>query len=449
MKMNLVEDIDSIQFEYSDLTRGIESAAFKEVKECLDFIQPTQVHYRIVVNDTITNEDSIDDLLRTLDSFLDDDTNTHSYKIQIEFSKIQQSEFLIYSPEAFVKSMPTNFNEILRKLSYVKVRSSSIKTRESEYRLPIIDARLDGTANIPLILSENRFKPEDAHELAKAMANEPVLSKFFKLISCQYCLACLASSFDFNTPRNFYTFDGYASLVSTTENDENYISRFEAIFQVYEIVFADNNFNTRLGLLRNLVSLKHVENISQIFDDSLIKSLHSNYQIYLRENIKQYIEVKNKSIELMHGLVDKAADKFEDKQKSHQKALVGLATFYFSAIIGKVVLKSNVDMLSFEFAVISTLFMFFVFWFVHASKVTLEKSRNQLSNQVTILKNRYKNILHDTEIDEIFDNQQIDECFDESNDFLSTTTYNAILIVPIVVLWITIIVKYSLVAAQT
>ena len=83
MKMNLVEDIDSIQFEYSDLTRGIESAAFKEVKECLDFIQPTQVHYRIVVNDTITNEDSIDDLLRTLDSFLDDDTNTHSYKIQI------------------------------------------------------------------------------------------------------------------------------------------------------------------------------------------------------------------------------------------------------------------------------------------------------------------------------------------------------------------------------
>ncbi len=86
--------------------------------------------------------------------------------------------------------------------------------------------------------------------------------------------------------------------------------------------------------------------------------------------------------------------------------------------------------------------MFFVFWFVYSSKKTLEKSRIQLTTQVNILKNRYKNILHDTEVNEIFDSQDIDNCFDESNDFISTTMYNTILIGPIFFLWAATIVNY-------
>ena len=127
-----------------------------------------------------------------------------------------------------------------------------------------------------------------------------------------------------------------------------------------------------------------------------------------------------------------------------EKALVGLATFYFSVFVGKVILNKDIDLLSFEFALISTFFMFFVFWFVFSSKKTLDKSRIQLTNQVDILKNRYKNILHDTEVNEIFDSQDIDNCFDESNDFISTTMYNVILVAPVVLLWIATIIKYCL-----
>lgn len=442
MKRHLIEDFDSIKFEYTELTKGIKPSEFNEITNCIEFINPNEVHYRIINNDTATIEDSIEDLMETLDSFLDDDKNTNKYKIQIEIIKIHESKFFIYSPRAFLNTLPSNLGEILKKLSHIQSSSDFLVTTQASYEIPDIDWKLDKSANIPSILSENSFKPEHAHELAQALNKDHVLSNFFKLITSQYSLACLASSFSFDTPRNNYTFDGYASLVSTTDTDDNYHTSFNVIFEAYSIVFADNNFNTRLGLLRNLVSLKHVENVSEIFDDNLIKSLHSNYQIYLRENIKQYIEVKNKSIELMHSLVDKAANKFEEKQKNHQKALVGLATFYFSGFVGKIILNKNIDLLSFEFALISTFFMFFVFWFVYSSKKTLEKSRIQLTTQVNILKNRYKNILHDTEVNEIFDSQDIDNCFDESNDFISTTMYNTILIGPIFFLWAATIVNY-------
>ena len=54
------------------------------------------------------------------------------------------------------------------------------------------------------------------------------------------------------------------------------------------------------------------------------------------------------------------------------------------------------------------------------------KLKDRLINEMLRLKERYKNIMHETELDEIFDKKDIELSFDESDCFVSHLTFQLI-----------------------
>jgi len=62
--------------------------------------------------------------------------------------------------------------------------------------------------------------------------------------------------------------------------------------EIFDWVYTDGNYTDKIGLARNLISI-HLKNDNLLtLDEGTIHSLESGYDIYLKDNVKQYIEIK-------------------------------------------------------------------------------------------------------------------------------------------------------------
>jgi hypothetical protein len=435
MESNVKEDFNSYKYELNKLKSSLNDDALAEVIKVDNFFDQEDKLFQIFNNGIeLSTSKSIENLKSEFNDFISTYDPHDNYKIVLTCNKNINSSFKIYSAESFVKDLPIDINEQLRMWSECLEASNKIITLNGTISLENINPSSIPDKSLPQILASYKVSPEHVNHMVENLNS--TLGDYCKILLSKYCLLALSSSNTTNCEdRNSYTFEGYARVVTRTSEDKDYIDAHENIYDVYKLIFIDANFNTRLGLLRNIISVKTSDKLVDIFDADIIKVLHSNYQIYLRDNIKQYIEVKNKTIELMHSLIIKATDRFEEQQKSYQKVAAALSMYIFTVIIGRFIFKSDTNVFSLEITSISTLFIVFSIVYLEFSQKGLVSSENKLIKNLTNLKIRYSNIMHKTELEEIFDQNELQECFDESNNFLSHMIYQVGLIVLITLIW--------------
>ena len=83
------------------------------------------------------------------------------------------------------------------------------------------------------------------------------------------------------------------------------------LFKIYAWAYASGGSADRIGLARNVLSL-HIDRLQDVAKElGLWNAIYSNYQVYLKENVASYLEIKNKISEFLiesttkaHNLVD-------------------------------------------------------------------------------------------------------------------------------------------------
>ena len=96
-----------------------------------------------------------------------------------------------------------------------------------------------------------------------------------------------------------------------------------------------------MGIARNLISLHVTDSQMMNVDMGLIHSIQSGYQIYLRDNVKQYIELKNKLIEFVNDLSKKAAEQGKALSESLAKNFTAFSSFLLSVVIVKAISQKD------------------------------------------------------------------------------------------------------------
>jgi hypothetical protein len=105
------------------------------------------------------------------------------------------------------------------------------------------------------------------------------------------------------------TIKGYRQVVGTLILDsEDHKVSAEKYYELYKWAYGEGTVVDRLGIIRNLLSI-HIEgNDYNKIKDGAMDAVLSNYTIYLKENVKQYIELKNKLSEQIQKQSEKASD---------------------------------------------------------------------------------------------------------------------------------------------
>ena len=154
--------------------------------------------------------------------------------------------------------------------------------------------------------------------------------------------ACLLAS-------NSFIQDGKLKLQIMGQRSMEYHDTLENIqgnnnlYKIYNWIYSGGSIVDKVIIARNIICLHcKYESLLNI-SDGVMASIQTNYNLYLRDNVTQYLELKNKVAEFITDIVSRTgeyATEMLDKFKTNLLAILG---FLFSVILANIVSDQPLD----------------------------------------------------------------------------------------------------------
>lgn len=184
---------------------------------------------------------------------------------------------------------------------------------------------------------------------------------------------------------------------------------------IYEWVYSDGPFVDKIGIARNVISI-HIkeENISTL-ERGTCHSAQSGYDLYLKDNVKQYIEVKNKIADVLYTQSEKASGITKDMFTMFKTSMWTFLSFFLMSFLVKVIekkseIKSLHEIFNFNLAtsVIGfSLVVISIFYLIFARKEVSDEKR-RLNSKYMEIENRYKDLLNEKDLQKILTQSNVD-----------------------------------------
>lgn len=250
--------------------------------------------------------------------------------------------------------------------------------------------------------------PDDLHprEIKNGRRWEPTLT----ILANAMAFAFMADYCAFEEGNNLrYKINGYKAVGGKIPCKELCSRTFMAAYKIYSWAYVGGATSDKLGLLRNILSLHLDENEKPQFDAGVLQSIRSGYEIYLKKNVAQYIDIKNKLSEFLTNLSKDAMKEVSEYGVALKQSLGALVTFFITVIIVKSVSTSGngaifdreITGLAYAAIVCSGIYLgvVLVLFNLELTRVTEKHGR---------IRGRYKDLLDSKDLDSIFeDNREL------------------------------------------
>lgn len=179
-------------------------------------------------------------------------------------------------------------------------------------------------------------------------------------------------------------------------------------YKIYSWIYTDGNAVDKSLIARNIISLHCQYSKLSDIDEKILSSIQSNYKIYLKENVSQYIEVKNKLAEFICDVVSKTGDYATMLLSDLKKNLIAIFGFLFTVILANIVSSKPLENI-FTRDITLILEVVLVGSIIYLIICNLE-ARYKLKKAAAsyqLLKENYSSILSDVDLQEIFNNDKL------------------------------------------
>ncbi|ASV35969.1 hypothetical protein CI807_07155 [Pseudomonas sp. NS1(2017)] len=204
--------------------------------------------------------------------------------------------------------------------------------------------------------------------------------------------------------------NGYKTIENTFKHSEtitNAENAAEIFYEIYNWIYNDGNTIDKIGIARNIISIHLEKDSFASIPQETIASISSGYQIYLKDNLKQYIEIKNKISESIQKSSEKASDLAKNVGAAFRSSIFAIYSFFFSIFLFRIVsgktptleVTSEIYWIFFAFLCISILVCFY-------SINELSDERARLQNSYANIKNRYKDLITEKDLAKILNEDQ-------------------------------------------
>lgn len=342
-------------------------------------------------------------------SSLYDNVNTSiTYKIVKNKSKTVK----IYDKYLFDKWVNSkNCLEILKKIRKHITEFEGLSINIDETETSLVEKPSNNDSINEFIIQNCRFMdfkdfPFNAFWFHKILNTELDLAfcKKLKEVFLIFLLTGIFDSTDFKEESAFYRLTGNKSFQAELRFDSINTSSIQTYWQIYEWIYTKeaDKISDALSIARNILSV-YLNNGSLDIDANVINSIKSNYKIYLQRNIDKYFELKLRLSEQLNKAVDslsQLSDKYISTFKSNFFA--GLS-FYISLFLMSA-FRSGKGAFTREMTLFSLTFSIFSLLYFGLTRYHLKKDYSYLMERYELLKNRYKDLLVEEDINKILSN---------------------------------------------
>lgn len=181
----------------------------------------------------------------------------------------------------------------------------------------------------------------------------------------------------------------------------------QEFYKIYSWIYTDGNPVDKALIARNIISLHCQFSALSDMDNKTLSSILSNYNIYLRENVSQYIELKNKLAEFICDVVTKTGEHATALLHNLKNNLFAIFGFLFTVILANIVSDQPLEniftrdiVLILEIVVAGSLIYLII---CHAE--TQYKLKKTIESY-DLLKKNYGSLLSELELREAFDRDE-------------------------------------------
>ena len=313
-----------------------------------------------------------------------------------------------------LKNQFVNF-EVMEKIKPFHTSNISFSTINTTYLHRIEESNY--TNRIPLVekmtenchfanSSECRLIPNDFHLLEQSENKD--LNELFLRFSLIQSLIYL---FDITSKEKdrelYYKIRGYRQVSGTIDLDELKTDSATEYFKIFSWVYNGGNLSDKIGLARNILTIHFRKNNPLFLADDVLSSIKSGYDIYLKQNIDQYISTKKQVAKNIQEINARTNQIVESITVPFRNSFLGIITFFASMCIIRISLTQSLDriftkelsILSLSLIGLSLIYLLFL-----NREVEIDKKR--FTRSYRNLKTRYRDILDHHDIENIFNHDE-------------------------------------------
>lgn len=236
--------------------------------------------------------------------------------------------------------------------------------------------------------------------------SDPIAKLFVKV----YFYYALSSIFDFssfddciNYKINGFKTREYTVPINLTDLRIN-PSSVKTLSEIYNWIYLEGNTYDKIIIARNIISINLVDGDSIDFTNSTFSAIQSNFRYYSKENVKNFITLRNELSKILLDQENKIASFVSDFASDFKKSILPSVTFFISVIAIRAIshqeifdgFSPNIMKISVLLVILSAVNLLYSLFF------DLNKKLHYSQQQIEDIKERYSKLLTEEEIADIF-----------------------------------------------
>lgn len=288
------------------------------------------------------------------------------------------------------------------------------------------------------LLTKYNFVPNDFYS---SQTENVELTTIFNRLVLIYSMIYIFDIVEINSGVINYKLNGYRTINQKVEIKDIDTSSWNDYFEIYKWVYEGGNIVDKIGLTRNLLSLNFTPSNLHL-SETTFDAIKSSFKLYQKENIKQYIDIRNKISEQLLSLQEKAEKIVENYVSDYKKSFLTVVSFYISVIAIRVVSKGDfIGGFTFEVTLLSTGFLLIFLLVMFYSRWEIKKQIERYEKVYQNLKTRYSDLLESSDIKRILNNDS-DHILNLEHINNNKKKYTQLWIISLLVLFIITIILF-------
>lgn len=246
--------------------------------------------------------------------------------------------------------------------------------------------------------------PEDLYSTTN---KNPFYNVF--IMACEYLIAMyLFDYISITTSQLNLKIDGFKNLsysINVSNMGDSLIDEFtiSQLYEVYNWILSGGYTSDKFSIARNILSI-NLDSDTLKISSPIIDSIKSNFRIYEKDNVQQYIQLRNDISSLLVDLQTKINDIVDNFSNDFKNNLLVLVSFFTSVIVFGVIsddspfayFSNHIIILSWGFIFISLLYWWYSYREINKKIALFDKHYSQI-------KSRYEALLDAAELNNIFE----------------------------------------------
>lgn len=181
-------------------------------------------------------------------------------------------------------------------------------------------------------------------------------------------------------------------------------SSVKILSEIYNWIYLEGNTYDKIIIARNIISINLVDGDSIDFANSTFSAIQSNFRYYSKENVKNFITLRNELSKILLDQENKIASFVSDFASDFKKSILPSVTFFISVIAIRAIshqeifdgFSPNIMKISVLLVILSVVNLLYSLFF------DLNKKLHYSQQQIEDIKERYSKLLTEEEIADIF-----------------------------------------------